>query len=90
MGDSGEGLIDNEGKIQERIEELKSNRERTRKPVIQNPEHVRQIESLQLARIEMVRQFENSTHEARKTQITHALAEIDRRIAELQTSSPQP
>jgi hypothetical protein len=87
MGDSGEGLIDNEARIQERIEELQRNRERTRKPVIQNPEHARQIESLQLARTEMSRQLENATHEARRTQITNALAEIDRRIAELQTSS---
>src|SRR5205809_1651221 len=73
MGDSGEGLIDNEGKIQERMEELQRNRERARKPAIQNPEQARKIESLQLARKEMSRQLENTTHAARKTQLTAAV-----------------
>ena len=89
MGDSGEGLIDNEAKIQERMEELQRNRERTRKPAVRNPEHARKIESLQLARTEMARQLQNATHQARQTQITNALAEIDRRIAELQAASSE-
>ena len=84
MGDSGEGLIDTEAKIQERMEELQRNREQARKPAVENPEQTRQIESLQLARKEMARQLQNTTHEARKTQIKAALAEIDRRIAAMQ------
>ena len=89
MGDSGEGLIDNEGKIQERKEELQRNREQARKPAVENPELARQIESLQLARTEMARQRESTTHEARRTQLTAAVADIDRRIAELQAASEQ-
>ena len=50
MGDSGEGLIDNEGKIQERMEELQRNREQARRPAVKNPELARQIESLLSAR----------------------------------------
>ena len=48
MGDSGEGLIDNEGRIQERMDELQRNRERARQPAVENPELARQIESLEL------------------------------------------
>ena len=86
MGDSGEGLIDNEGRIQERMEELQRNREQTRKPAPRNPEVTRQIESLELARREMIRAIESTTHEARRAQLTAALAEIDRRIGELSAS----
>jgi hypothetical protein len=83
MGDSGEGLIDNEARIQERIEELQRNRERARRPAVENPELARQIESLELARKEIIRALESATHPARKVQLTAALADIDRRIAEL-------
>ena len=87
MGDSGEGLIDNEGRIQERMEELQRNRERARKPAVKNPEQVQKIESLQLARKEMARQLENTTHEARRKQLTAAVADLDRRITEMQTAA---
>ena len=83
MGDSGEGLIDNESRIQERIEELQRNRERARRPAVENPELARQIESLELARKEIMRALDSATHPARKTQLTAALADIDRRLAEL-------
>ena len=85
MGDSGEGLIDNEARIQERMEELQRNREQARKPAINNPQLVRQIESLELAQKEMTRALENTTHEARRKQIAAALAEIELRIKNLQS-----
>ena len=85
MGDAGEGLIDADGKLQERIEEMKANREKARKPEPQNPEQSEKIASLQLARLEVARQLNNATHPARRTQLTSALAEIDRRIGELQS-----
>ena len=63
MGDSGEGLIDNEARIQERMEELQQNRQRARKPATnKNPELARQLQSLQLARTETVRALERATH----------------------------
>jgi hypothetical protein len=83
MGDSGEGLIDNEGRIQERIEELQHNRERARKALNENPELAHKIESLQLARKDIVHALESTAHPARKAQLTAALADIDKRIAEL-------
>ncbi len=85
MGDSGEGLIDNEARIQERMEELQQNRQRARKPAIENPELERQLQSLQLARTETVRALERTAHPARKAQLTAALADIDNRIAALKT-----
>ena len=81
MGDAGEGLIDADAKIQERMEELQLSRAQSRRPAVRNPEQVRAIESLKLAHKEMGRQLENTTHAARRAQIANALAEIDRRIA---------
>lgn len=86
MGDAGEGLIDADARIQERMEELQLSRAQSRKPAVKNPEQVRALESLKLARKEMARQLENTTHEARRSQITEAIAEIDRRIAEAETA----
>jgi hypothetical protein len=87
MGDAGEGLIDADAKIQERMEELQLSRARARRPAVKNPEQVRELESLRLARTEMARQLEATTHEARRTQITEAIGEIDRRIAEAEAAA---
>ena len=84
MGDAGEGLVDAESRLAERMEEREQEKRRARQggkgP---DPELVRQIESLRLARTEMQRQLELTAHAARKQQLTQALAEIDRRIGEL-------
>jgi hypothetical protein len=87
MGDSGEGLIDSEAKIQERRDELQANRELERKPAKNNPEQIRQLDSLKLARTQMTRQLEMVTHENRRQQITGAIADIDNRIAGLHAIS---
>lgn len=83
MGDSGEGLVDAEARIQERIEELQKDRELALKEPISNPEQIHKIESLKLARTELSHQLEVTSHPARKTQLTSAIAEIDRQIATL-------
>jgi hypothetical protein len=82
MGDAGEGLIDAESRIAERMEELE--RERAERSVgeIRDPEAQRQVESLKLAKKEFERQLELTTHEARRAQLTQALAEVERRLAE--------
>ena len=82
MGDAGEGLIDAEARLQERMDELEEARKvaKDRGPKA-DPEYVRQVESLRLARIELQRQLETTTHAARKDQIGQAIAEIDRRLA---------
>jgi hypothetical protein len=82
MGDAAEGLIDADARIQERMEELERDRAKAKQPAVRDPELVREIESLKLARTELEGQLAATTHERRRTQIQQALDEIDRRIAE--------
>ena len=84
MGDAGEGLIDAEARLQERMDELEESRRvaKDRGPKV-DPEVARQIESLRLARTELQRQLEVTTHETRRNQIQQALAEIDKRVTEM-------
>ena len=86
MGDSGEGLVDAESRIQERMEELQRSREQARRPAVANPEQVRKLELLQLARKQMAHQLEASAQPLRKRQLVEAVAEIDRQIAEAENS----
>jgi chromosome segregation ATPase len=82
MGDSGEGLIDQDARIQERIEELERERKQTHAKTVRDPEKVRALESLKLARKELDGQLAATTNERRRTQLHQAIAEVDRRIAE--------
>ena len=86
MGDSGEGLIDADARIQERMEELDRERHQRHAPAQRDPEKVRALESLRLARTELERQLVATTHERRRAQIADAIAEIDRRMLETQNS----
>jgi hypothetical protein len=82
MGDSGEGLIDTQSRIQERLEELEAARGQKQSKTVRDPEKVRALESLRLARTELERQLASTDHEGRRTQIGQAIEEIDRRMAE--------
>ena len=84
MGDAGEGLVDAESRLAERMEEREQEKRRARQAAKSgDPERARQLESCRLARTEAQRQFDLSTHEARRQQLKNALAELDRRIADL-------
>ncbi|HZM58513.1 MAG TPA: hypothetical protein VFB85_01930 [Vicinamibacterales bacterium] len=84
MGDAGEGLVDAESRLAERMEEREQERRKARQDARgPDPERLRQIESLRLAKTEMQRQLEVATHAARKQQVTQAIAEIEKRIAAL-------
>ena len=84
MGDAGEGLVDAESRLAERMEEREQEKRKSRQAAkAGDPERARQLESFRLARTEMQRQFEATTHEARKQQLKQAIAELDRRINEL-------
>jgi hypothetical protein len=84
MGDAGEGLVDAESRLAERMEEREQEKRKARQAVaIGDPERNRQLESTRLARTEMQRQLELTTHAARKQQLGNAIAELDRRITEL-------
>ena len=82
MGDSGEGLVDAEARIQERMEEREADRRRAtgQAPAI-DPEKIRERESLKLAKANLTQQAGATTHPVRKKQIEAAIAEIDRRLA---------
>lgn len=84
MGDAGEGLVDAESRLAERMEEREEEKKRSRQTAKGgDPERTRQIESCRLARTEMQRQLELATHQARKQQLSQAIAELDRRITQL-------
>ncbi len=82
MGDAGEGLIDQDSRIQERMEELERERARTQTRTVRDPEKVRALESLRLARKELDAQLAATTNDRRKTQLRQAIAEVERRIAD--------
>jgi ABC-type phosphate transport system auxiliary subunit len=84
MGDAGEGLIDAEARIQERMDERELTT--TKKGVVWrgDPELLRQVESLRLARTEMQRQLHATAHDARKKQLQSALGELETRLKALQ------
>ena len=82
MGDAGEGLIDAESRIQERMEELERERAERNMGELRDPEAQRAVESLKLARKEFERQLAGATHEHRRAQLTQALAEVERQLAE--------
>ncbi len=85
MGDAGEGLVDANARIQERMEQLEAERkQRAGVPQKIDPEKARQIESLKLARLNLEQQAEAATHPVRKQQIQLATAEIDKRLEELE------
>lgn len=83
MGDGAEGLVDAEARIQDRLDQLDQQRATGRRPV-KDPELVRELESLRLARAEANRQAEASAHPVRREQLRQAMAELDRRIADVQ------
>jgi chromosome segregation ATPase len=84
MGDAGEGLIDADTRLQERMDELEEERKaaRSRRPQ-EDPETVRQRESLKLARTELQQQLSRTEHPTRKSQIEQAITEIDKRLGQL-------
>lgn len=84
MGDAGEGLVDAEARIQERAEELERERRERQRDLPVNAAALKACESLELARTELQRQLDNTTDERRRSSISQALEEIDRRIAATQ------
>ena len=89
MGDSGEGLIDAEARIQERQEEMERARVHRLPKTVRDPEKVHALESLRLARTELERQLAAATHERRRAQLQQAIAEVERRMTVTSAASSQ-
>ena len=84
MADAGEGLIDAQNRIQERMDEREEERARRAMPQAEHdPEQLRRAESLRLAYTELSRQLQATTHNARRQQLTSALAELERQLESL-------
>ena len=84
MGDAGEGLIDSESRIQERMEEFAREKRAAVKPHdARDAEQLHALESLRLARTELERQFAATSHERRRAQLIEVLVEVNRRMAVL-------
>jgi hypothetical protein len=82
MSDAGEGLIDADARIQERMEELERDRKQSKKKDTRDPEKVRAFESLRLAKAELEQQLELTQHERRRAQLREAISEVERRMRE--------
>jgi hypothetical protein len=82
MGDAGEGLDDAEDRFQQHLAEREQERER-RGAAFQDPERTKKLQSIQLARAELERQQAVTQNAIRREQIRQALADLDRRLAEL-------
>ena len=89
MSDAGEGLIDADARIQERMEELERDRAQAKKKDARDPEKVRAFESLRLAKTELERQLEATQHEGRRAQLKQAIVEVERRMAEASAALSQ-
>jgi hypothetical protein len=87
MGDAGEGLVDAESRLAERMEEREQERRQARvgAPKV-DPERVRQVESLRLATSAAERQLEVATHDVRKHQLRQSVADIEKRLKALANS----
>lgn len=84
MGDAGEGLVDAESRLAERMDEREEEKKKARQIVkVGDPERQRQLESCRLARTDMQRQLERATHEVHRQQLSAAIAELDRRVTQL-------
>ena len=84
MADAGEGLIDAQNRIQERMDERAEDRaRRANQKADHDPERMRRTESLRLAHTELSRQLATTEHAVRKTQLTSALAELDKQLKAL-------
>jgi hypothetical protein len=83
MGDSGEGLVDAESRIQERLDEIARERDEKRATSPKDPEAAREYESLRMARAEFERQLQTPAYERRWPAIRQGIDELDRRMAAL-------
>jgi hypothetical protein len=84
LGDSGEGLVDAEARIQERMEQLEAEkRQRTGGKAAMDPDKARELQSLELARLNLEQQIAAATHPVRKQQLQLALDEIGKRLKAL-------
>jgi hypothetical protein len=82
MSDAGEGLVDAEARLQEQMDAREQERRRRTGGTVRDPEKQRQADALRLARTELSRQLEVTTHPVRQDQLRKAIAEVDKRLGQ--------
>lgn len=83
MGDAGEGLVDAEARIQERLDEIAEEKRARLRKAVADPAKAREIASLKLARTDFERQMATTEHDARRRQLKAALEQVDKQIKAL-------
>jgi hypothetical protein len=84
MGDSGEGLIDADARIQELADEREAARRERRAPqVAVDPVKNAQAASLRLGLAELKRQLDATEHPVRKKQLEAAIADVEKQLSKL-------
>jgi hypothetical protein len=82
--DAGEGLVDAESRLAERMDERRQEKQSNRGVFLSgDPERNRELESCRLARVELQRQLEMTVHKVRRAQLSDALTELESRMAKL-------
>jgi beta-phosphoglucomutase-like phosphatase (HAD superfamily) len=90
MGDAGEGLVDAESRVQERMEELERERAEKRAIHLADPAMAGALESLRLARAELARPLVVTSHPQRRAMLEQAIVEIDQRRTAVLAPEPAP
>jgi hypothetical protein len=80
MSDAGETLVDEDARIQERMEELARERSLRRQRDGTDRRQAHAVESLRLARVELERQLARTSDAGRRTQLGRAIEEVGRRM----------
>ena len=86
MGDAGEGLVDAEARIQERMDELARERTARFAKAPTDPAALSRVESLRLARADLQHQIDAASHPGLQAARAGALADLDRQLAEAQAA----
>lgn len=90
MGDSGEGLVDAEARIQERMDELARERTAQLAKAPADPAALKRVESLRLARTDLQRQLDATDHPGLRTAREGALIDLDRQLAAAEAVLDRP
>ncbi len=84
MGDAGEGLVDAEARIQERMDELERERNARHAKAPADPAALSRVESLRLARTDLQRQVDASSHAGLRAARAAAVKDLDRQLVDAQ------
>lgn len=77
MGDAGEGLVDAEARIQERMDQLAADKKAKANSVMVDAQAAERAYSKELVRASLRDQLAAATHPVRRQQLEAAIADLD-------------